>query len=165
MLRFPFLSRQGENRIARKLAFAPGASACTTRRSVGQRTHFSWSGLLAGIQPIKCIPKNPMTWSTACVQQHNQLLTGSVTNVVGLLLFGNVSVVRFVPQTSTQKCLMKSKEPHLHACLCEPGHARKTAAPAPHWPPQWSCAVTATPWAPPDSPRAPCFPLPFHASW
>lgn len=77
------------------------ASACMVRCSVEKRI---WSGLVEGIQPIKCIAKTMLTWSTTCIQQHNHLPTHSSTKMVGLMLFCNGFVVRFVPQT---KCFIE----------------------------------------------------------
>lgn len=80
------------------------------RCSVGQRTHFSWSMLVQGIQPVKCITKYTGTQSTTCIQQHNHLPTHISTNVMSLLL---VFVERLVPQKEIQKWFRNSKQIHL----------------------------------------------------
>lgn len=144
MIRVPCLSWNGTNRIARKVKFSPS-------RNVHQlvwwgvqqeRELTSRSSLAEGIQPMKCIAKNAVTWSTTCIQQHNDLPTHSSTNMVGLVLFCNVFVVRLVPQTRMQKCFINSKQIQLHACLWELVHVRKITATAPQLPLQWSYAMT-----------------------
>lgn len=115
---------------------------------------FLLSRLVQGIQFVKCIAKNAVTWFPTCIQQHNHLPTRISADMVGLVL---VFAERLIPQGET-KWFRTSNQIHgAPACvsLSMLGNNSHGSTITPQW------AMTGVLLSTPDLPQ-PCA-LYFHS--